>query len=181
MQAVPQCDLGLRDAEDKEIFRAAKAAGVVVLTKDADFRHLLDRFGPPPQALWLTCGNTSNERLQEVLRSTLPAALELLVANEPLPSIANLRALSWPAPPDCRTACAGGGVAAAGKAGMGAVRLHPPPKATGTGVTTSYRRCVTGSIRRVGGTVPFCSLWLLPLLRRYVGPKSFSSTSTKHC
>ena len=48
MQAVPQRDLGLRDAEDEEIFQAAKAAGVVVLTKDADFRHLLDRFGPPP-------------------------------------------------------------------------------------------------------------------------------------
>ena len=37
-----------------------------------------------------------------MLYSTLPAALELLAANEPLPSIANLRALSWPAPPACR-------------------------------------------------------------------------------
>ena len=52
-----------------------------------------------PKSSWLTCGNTSNERLQEVLCSTLPAALELLAANEPLPSIAKLRALSWPAPP----------------------------------------------------------------------------------
>ena len=49
VRAVPLRDLGLRDAEDEEIFQAAKAAGVVVLTKDADFRHLLDRFGPPPQ------------------------------------------------------------------------------------------------------------------------------------
>ena len=64
LQAVPLRDLGLRDAEDNEIFQAAKAVGAVVLTKDADFRHLLDRFGPPPQVLWLTCGNTSNERLQ---------------------------------------------------------------------------------------------------------------------
>jgi predicted nuclease of predicted toxin-antitoxin system len=87
--AVPLRDLGLRDADDEEIFRAAKAAGVVVLTKDADFRHLLNRFGPPPQVLWLTCGNTSNERLQEVLRSTLPAALELLAAGEPLIEIGN--------------------------------------------------------------------------------------------
>ena len=49
VQAVPLRDLGLRDAEDEEIFQAAKAAGVVVLTKDADFRHLLNQFGPPPQ------------------------------------------------------------------------------------------------------------------------------------
>ena len=90
VQAVPLRDLDLRDAEDEEIFRAAKAAGVVVLTKDADFRHLLDRFGPPPQVLWLTCGNTSNERLQEVLRATLPAALELLAAGEPLIEIGNI-------------------------------------------------------------------------------------------
>lgn len=33
VQAVPLRDLGLRDAEDEEIFQAAKAAGVVVLTK----------------------------------------------------------------------------------------------------------------------------------------------------
>ena len=90
VQAVPLRDLGLRDAEDEEIFRAAKAAGVVVLTKDADFRHLLNQFGPPPQVLWLTCGNTSNERLQEVLRATLPAALELLAAGEPLIEIGNI-------------------------------------------------------------------------------------------
>ena len=85
VQAVP-----LRDAEDEEIFQAAKATGVVVLTKDADFCHLLNQFGPPPQVLWLTCGNTSNERLQEVLRATLPAALELLAAGEPLIEIGNI-------------------------------------------------------------------------------------------
>ena len=90
VQAVPLRDLGLRDAEDEEIFQAAKVAGVVVLMKDADFRHLLDRFGPPPQVLWLTRGNTSNERLQEVLRLTLPAALELLAADEPLIEIGNI-------------------------------------------------------------------------------------------
>ena len=61
----------------------------MVLTKDADLRHLLDRFGPPPQVLWLTCGNTSNERLQAGLPTTRPAALELLAAGEPLIEIGN--------------------------------------------------------------------------------------------
>ncbi len=82
--------LGLRDAEDEQIFQAAKAAGAAVLTKDADFLQLLGRFGPPPQVLWLTCGNTSNERLQQVLRATLPAAIELLAAGEPLVEIGNI-------------------------------------------------------------------------------------------
>ena len=90
LEAVPLRTLGLRDAEDEEIFRAAKAAGVVVLTKDADFLRLLDRFGPPPQVIWLTCGNTSNERLQQIFRATLPAAIELLAAGEPLVEIGNI-------------------------------------------------------------------------------------------
>ncbi len=89
VRAIAVRDLGLRDAEDEEIFQAAKQAGVVVLTKDADFLRLLDRFGPPPQVLWLTCGNTSNEQLQRVLLPVLPAALELLAAGEPLVEIGN--------------------------------------------------------------------------------------------
>jgi predicted nuclease of predicted toxin-antitoxin system len=38
--AVALRDLGLRDAEDPEIFEAAKAANVVLLTKDSDFVDL---------------------------------------------------------------------------------------------------------------------------------------------
>ena len=37
-------DLGLRDAEDEEIFLEAKKASAVVITKDSDFLLLLDRF-----------------------------------------------------------------------------------------------------------------------------------------
>lgn len=90
VQALPLRSLGLRDAEDEEIFQAAKQASAVVLTKDADFLRLLNRFGPPPQVIWLTCGNTSNERLQQVLLATFPAALELLAAGEPLVEIGNI-------------------------------------------------------------------------------------------
>lgn len=87
LNAMPLREIGLRDAEDEEIFQAAKAAGVIVVTKDADFLRLLERHGPPPQVMWITCGNTSNERLQHVLLATLSAALELLVAGEPLVEI----------------------------------------------------------------------------------------------
>jgi len=59
-------DLGLRDSTDREIFFAARAAGVVVITKDADFRTLLEQHGPPPQIIWVTCGNTSNQRLKDI-------------------------------------------------------------------------------------------------------------------
>lgn len=54
-------DRGLRDSEDAEIFKAARAENAILLTKDRDFLDLLGRFGPPPKMIWLTCGNTSNE------------------------------------------------------------------------------------------------------------------------
>ncbi len=80
-------DVGLRDAEDPEIFEVARARGVIFMTKDSDFADLVDRLGAPPQVIWLTCGNTSNDRLKEILRSTLPEALELLRAGEALVEI----------------------------------------------------------------------------------------------
>ena len=54
-------DLGLRDAEDETIFYRARAEAAVVLTKDIDFVLLQERLGHPPQLIWLTCGNTSNQ------------------------------------------------------------------------------------------------------------------------
>lgn len=80
-------DIGLRDAEDVVIFEAAKAQGIIFITKDSDFVDLVARFGTPPQIIWLTCGNTSNSRLQEILRITLPQALEFLQAGESLVEI----------------------------------------------------------------------------------------------
>jgi predicted nuclease of predicted toxin-antitoxin system len=85
--AVALRDLGLRDAEDPEIFEAAKAQGIIFMTKDSDFVDLVERLEAPPQIIWLTCGNTSNARLREILSSTLLDALELLGSGEKLVEI----------------------------------------------------------------------------------------------
>ena len=45
--AIALRDLGLRDAEDPEIFEAAKTQGAIFMTKDSDFVDLVDRLGPP--------------------------------------------------------------------------------------------------------------------------------------
>ncbi|MDB9404071.1 DUF5615 family PIN-like protein [Microcystis sp. CS-574] len=79
--------IGLRDAEDTEIFQVAKAQRAILMTKDSDFVDLVERLGSPPQIIWLTCGNTSNARLREILSETLPRALELLAAGETLVEI----------------------------------------------------------------------------------------------
>lgn len=87
IEAIALRDLGLRDAEDPEIFEAAKAQKAVVMTKDSDFVDLVERLSSPPQIIWLTCGNTSNAKLREILSETLPRALELLAAGETLVEI----------------------------------------------------------------------------------------------
>ncbi|MFM7646961.1 MAG: DUF5615 family PIN-like protein, partial [Cyanobium sp.] len=51
VNAVAVGELGLRCASDPEIFRRARAAAVVVMTKDRDFIRLLDEQGPPPGGL----------------------------------------------------------------------------------------------------------------------------------
>jgi predicted nuclease of predicted toxin-antitoxin system len=87
--AKPIRDLGLLHSNDEKIFAEAREADVVVLTKDRDFVNLLDRLGAPPQILWLTCGNTSNARLREVLRQTLAQALDLVRNGERLVEISD--------------------------------------------------------------------------------------------
>lgn len=77
-------DVGLRDAADEAIFQAAQAAGAIVMTKDSDFVKLHHRRGAPPQIIWLTCGNTSNRNLRNLLTAALPDALQLLQDGEEL-------------------------------------------------------------------------------------------------
>jgi len=82
-------DVGLRDASDSEIFEAARAngAGTVIVSKDQDFVDLVMRLGPPPQLLWLTCGNMTNRDLQHIFSEAFPAALGLLQQGESIVEI----------------------------------------------------------------------------------------------
>ena len=80
-------DLGLRNAKDKAIFAAAGQAKAIVMTKDADFAEMVDRLGPPPAVIWLTCGNTSNTALRILLKGTLPKAIELIGRGDALVEI----------------------------------------------------------------------------------------------
>jgi predicted nuclease of predicted toxin-antitoxin system len=80
-------DLGLRDATDRAIFVAARSAAAVVMTKDSDLVKLLEELGPPPQVIWLTCGNTSNARLKQILTKALQQAISILESGEPLVEI----------------------------------------------------------------------------------------------
>jgi len=74
--------LGLEDADDYDIFRKARKANVVVMSKDYDFVKLIELHGVPPKLVWITCGNTSNARLCEILKISLQQAIDLLNQQE---------------------------------------------------------------------------------------------------
>ena len=75
-------DLGLRNAEDQEIFQRARDSGAVVMTKDEDFVHLVERNGSPPQVIWVTSGNMANDRFKLLLQNTLQDAISLIESGE---------------------------------------------------------------------------------------------------
>ena len=87
VDAAPLRELGLRDAEDAQIFTAAQQAQAVLMTKDSDFVDLLMRHGSPPQVILLTCGNTTNVALRTILAQAWPQVAGLLAAGEPLVEI----------------------------------------------------------------------------------------------
>ena len=52
------------------------------------------RLGVPPQLLWVTCGNVTNRRLQNLLTQVFPQAQKLLASlGEAVVEIADLEAL----------------------------------------------------------------------------------------
>jgi len=40
--------------------------------------------------IWVTCGNTSNERMRTILEQTLPSAVQMLEADETIVEIGDL-------------------------------------------------------------------------------------------
>ena len=70
--------LKLQNANDLEIFEFAKQKNAIIITKDDNFLKLIEKFGSPPKIIWLTCGNTSKEKLKNILKSYLSQALQLL-------------------------------------------------------------------------------------------------------
>jgi predicted nuclease of predicted toxin-antitoxin system len=70
--------VGLRDANDLEIFFEARKQDAIVMTKDDDFLRLIELHGPPPKIILITCGNSSNARMREILSQYLLTALSML-------------------------------------------------------------------------------------------------------
>ena len=60
--------VGLRGAEDHQIWDHARMHGFAIVSKDTDFRERSYVEGFPPKIIWLRLGNCSTSEVEEVLR-----------------------------------------------------------------------------------------------------------------
>lgn len=81
--------LGLRNATDIEIFERVKTENAIVMSKDDDFIQLIDQGESPPKLIWITCGNTSNAKMRDILSKTLPETMRLLKSGENIVEISD--------------------------------------------------------------------------------------------
>ena len=88
VEATTLFELGFRHGTDAAIFEAMRSPGEVIVTKDADFVDLVTRLGPPPQVIWVTCGNVKNQVLRALLTRSLPEVLRMLESGEPIVELA---------------------------------------------------------------------------------------------
>ncbi len=62
---------GLLGADDLTVWHYAAAHGLMVVSKDSDFRHLALLRGPPPKVIWLRVGNGPTAVAAALLRARL--------------------------------------------------------------------------------------------------------------
>ncbi|HKJ34649.1 MAG TPA: DUF5615 family PIN-like protein [Balneolales bacterium] len=89
MEAESVRAVGLRDAIDMEIFEKTRQQDVIIMSKDNDFIKLIDQYGTPPKLIWITCGNTDNAKMREILSKTLTKAKELFEKGENIVEISD--------------------------------------------------------------------------------------------
>lgn len=71
--------LGLRDANDREIWEFAKTNDYTVFTQDDDFEALHTIYGPPPKIVWFGMGNLPNDELLTVLNDRFDRISQFIV------------------------------------------------------------------------------------------------------
>src|SRR5687768_18394634 len=61
-------EVGLAEADDKEVWDYAKQNDFVIVSKDNDFQQLSILYGSPPKVIWLRVGNCTVKQVEELLR-----------------------------------------------------------------------------------------------------------------
>ena len=60
--------VGMKEAQDIDIWEYAKSNGYVIVSKDTDFQQRSLLFGFPPKVVWLRVGNCTVHTIENLLR-----------------------------------------------------------------------------------------------------------------
>src|SRR5260370_40130098 len=63
---------GLLGADDLTVGNYAAGRGLMIVSKDSDFRHLALLHGPPPKVVWLRVGNGPTAAVAALPRGRVP-------------------------------------------------------------------------------------------------------------
>ena len=74
-------DRGLAGCADRGIWRHAGDHGLVIVSKDEDFRRLGVLHGAPPKVIWIRLGNCSTADIIRLLRER-PSEIDLFMGDE---------------------------------------------------------------------------------------------------
>ncbi len=61
--------LGMSSADDIALWSHAKQNGFMVVSLDSDFYDLSVLLGHPPKLIWLRCGNSTVQKIEQLLRA----------------------------------------------------------------------------------------------------------------
>jgi predicted nuclease of predicted toxin-antitoxin system len=69
-------DLGLDQADDRQVWALARQEQFVIITQDNDFNELSQLLGYPPYVIWIRRGNSSTRELETLIRQRYASILD---------------------------------------------------------------------------------------------------------
>lgn len=61
-------DVGLKSADDPDVWEHAKRNGLMIVSKDSDMHQRSFVFGYPPKVVWVRLGNCSTSDVERLIR-----------------------------------------------------------------------------------------------------------------
>lgn len=75
-------DVGLKGHVDDDLWQYARASGLVIVSKDTNFRERSYVEGFPPKGIWLDVGNAGTEAVAQLLTAEQDRAKQFLADEE---------------------------------------------------------------------------------------------------
>jgi predicted nuclease of predicted toxin-antitoxin system len=75
-------EIGMAEAQDRELWIHAQESGFAIVSKDNDFQQMSFVFGAPPKVIWVRRGNCTVAEIEEILRANAARILEFEADEE---------------------------------------------------------------------------------------------------